>query len=154
VKSSKILTKVIIFKAWDTWPYPKLKNYELSKLPNWRKSFENRSFWAIFHKKISKRKKITTTKTCRILCFTSVLKKKKCVAYPQEDFLFTKLLTSLRISLQNYCKKDFQFHTESKFIYTKYKIFFTWLIWISRFWALMTLGCISDPIKYTFFSSV
>jgi hypothetical protein len=26
---------------------------------------------------------------------------KKCVAYPQEDFLFIKLMTSLRISLLN-----------------------------------------------------
>jgi hypothetical protein len=77
---------------------------------------------------------------------------KKCVAYPQGDFLFIKLLTSLL----NKCKKDFQFHiktTESKFFYTKYKIFFTWLIWISRFWAFMTPGCISDPIKDTFLSS-
>jgi hypothetical protein len=51
---------------------------------------------------------------------------KKCVAYPQEDFLFIKLITSLRISLLNNCKKDFQFHiktTESNFSYTKYKIF-------------------------------
>jgi hypothetical protein len=46
---------------------------------------------------------------------------KKCVAYPQEDFLFIKLI----ISLLNKCKKDFQFHTESNFFYTKYKIFFT-----------------------------
>jgi hypothetical protein len=50
---------------------------------------------------------------------------KKCVAYPQEDFLFIKLISSLRISLLNNCKIDFQFHTESKFFYTKYKIFFT-----------------------------
>jgi hypothetical protein len=57
--------------------------------------------------------------------------KKKYVAYPQEDFLFIKLITSLRISLLKNCKKDFQFHiktTESKFFYTKYKIFFTRLI--------------------------
>jgi hypothetical protein len=54
--------------------------------------------------------------------------------------------------LLNNCKKDFQFHTESRFFYSKYKIFFTWLIWISRFWALMTPGCISDPIKYTFWA--
>jgi hypothetical protein len=55
----------------------------------------------------------------------SIANKKKCVAYPQEDFLFIKLITSLRISLLNNCKKDFQFHTEIKFFYTKYKIFFT-----------------------------
>jgi hypothetical protein len=57
--------------------------------------------------------------------------KKKCVAYPQENFLLIKLITSFRISLLNSCKKDFQFHiktTESKFFYTKYKIFFTRLI--------------------------
>jgi hypothetical protein len=83
----------------------------------------------------------------------STLKEKKCVAYPQEDFLFIKLITSLRISLLNNCKKDFQFHTERKFFYTKYKIFFTRLIRISRFWAFMTPGCILDPIKYTFLSS-
>jgi hypothetical protein len=53
------------------------------------------------------------------------LKRKKCVAYPQEDFLFMKLITSFRISLLNNCKKGFQFHTEGKFFYTKYKIFFT-----------------------------
>jgi hypothetical protein len=34
---------------------------------------------------------------------------KKCVAYPQEDFLFIKLITSFTISLLNNCKKDFQF---------------------------------------------
>jgi hypothetical protein len=34
-------------------------------------------------------------------------KRKKCVAYPQEDFLFIKLKTSCRISLLNNCKKDF-----------------------------------------------
>jgi hypothetical protein len=54
--------------------------------------------------------------------------KKKCVAYPQKDFLFIKLTTSFIISLLNNCKKDFQFHTKSKFFYTKYKIFFTRLI--------------------------
>jgi hypothetical protein len=43
----------------------------------------------------------------------------KCVAYPQEDFLFIKLITSFRISLLNNCKKDFQFDiktTESIFL--------------------------------------
>jgi hypothetical protein len=92
----------------------------------------------------------------RYVKFYDIKLKKKCVAYPQEDFLFIKLLTSFTISLLNKCKKGFQFHiktTESKFFYTKYKIFFTWLIRISRFWAFMTSGCISDPIKYTFLSS-
>jgi hypothetical protein len=49
---------------------------------------------------------------------------KKCVAYPQEEFLFIKLITSFRISLLKNCKKDFQLHiktTGSKFFYTKYK---------------------------------
>jgi hypothetical protein len=49
-----------------------------------------------------------------------ICKRKKCVAYPQEDFLFYKIITSLRISLLNNCKKDFQFHTESKFFYMTY----------------------------------
>jgi hypothetical protein len=56
----------------------------------------------------------------------NIVKVKKCVAYPQEDFLFIKLITSFRISLLNNCKKDFQFHiktTERNFFYTKYKIF-------------------------------
>jgi hypothetical protein len=61
-------------------------------------------------------------KKCMLKSFVG-LKIKKCVAYPQEDFLFIKLITSLRISLLNNCKKDFQFHTESKFFYSKYKIF-------------------------------
>jgi hypothetical protein len=47
-------------------------------------------------------------------------KEKKCVAYPQEDFLFIKLIASFRISLLNNCKKDFQFH-----IKTTERIFFT-----------------------------
>jgi hypothetical protein len=38
---------------------------------------------------------------------------KKCVAYPQEDFLFMKHITSFRISLLNNCKKDFQFHIKT-----------------------------------------
>jgi hypothetical protein len=48
-------------------------------------------------------------------------------AYPQEDFLFVKLITSFRITLLNNCKKDFQFHiktTETKFFYTKNNFFF------------------------------
>jgi hypothetical protein len=51
----------------------------------------------------------------------AVLQLKKCVAYPQEDFLFIKLITSFRISLLNNCKKYFQFHiktTQSNFFYT------------------------------------
>jgi hypothetical protein len=32
---------------------------------------------------------------------------KKCVAYPQDDILFIKLITSFRISFLNICKKDF-----------------------------------------------
>jgi hypothetical protein len=51
-------------------------------------------------------------------------KSKKSVAYPQEDFLFIKLITSLRISLLNNCKKDFQFHTESKFLTLNIRFFF------------------------------
>jgi hypothetical protein len=39
--------------------------------------------------------------------FNVFYKKKKCVAYPQEDFLFKKLITNLRISLRNNRKKDF-----------------------------------------------
>jgi hypothetical protein len=69
--------------------------------------------------KIYRDKRKTHTKV-RIICHNHF---KKCVAYPQEDFLFIKLITSLRISLLNNCKKDFQFHTESKFLYTEYKIF-------------------------------
>jgi hypothetical protein len=48
---------------------------------------------------------------------------------------------SIRISLLNNCKKDFQFHIKllKVALYTKYRIFF---IWISSFWALMTPGCI------------
>jgi hypothetical protein len=60
--------------------------------------------------------------------FHRTQKKKKCDAYPQEDLLFIKPITSFRISLRNNCKKDFQFHTESKFFHTNYKIFFTQLI--------------------------
>jgi hypothetical protein len=48
---------------------------------------------------------------------------KKCVAYPQEDFLFIKLITSLRISLLNNCKKDFQFHTERNFFTLNIRFF-------------------------------
>jgi hypothetical protein len=54
-------------------------------------------------------------------------KRIKCVAYPQEDFQFIKLITSFRISLLNNCKKDFQFHSKTTgriFYYTKYRIFF------------------------------
>jgi hypothetical protein len=35
------------------------------------------------------------------------------------------ILLTIHTSLLNNCKKDFQFHTESKFFYTKHKIFFT-----------------------------
>jgi hypothetical protein len=46
------------------------------------------------------------------------IKKKKCVAYPQEDFLFIKLKTCFGISLLKIVK-DFQFHLK-----TTKKIFF------------------------------
>jgi hypothetical protein len=35
---------------------------------------------------------------------------KKCVAYPQEDFLFIKLITFFRLNLLYKCKKKFHFH--------------------------------------------
>jgi hypothetical protein len=40
-------------------------------------------------------------------------KLKKYVAYPQEDFLFIKLITCFRISLLNNCKKDLKFHIKT-----------------------------------------
>jgi hypothetical protein len=60
-----------------------------------------------------------------------------------------KTYKSLRISLLNNCKKDFQFYTESTFFYTKYKSFLHDLFEFHVFGP----GCISDPIKYTFLSS-
>jgi hypothetical protein len=48
---------------------------------------------------------------CNKLIFRSIMK--KCVAYPQEDFLFIKLITSLRISLLNNYKKRLPVYIKS-----------------------------------------
>jgi hypothetical protein len=38
---------------------------------------------------------------------------KKSVAYPQEDFLFIKLMSCFRFNLLNNCKKDFRFQIKT-----------------------------------------
>jgi hypothetical protein len=52
-----------------------------------------------------------------------MIKKMCCVS--ARRLSIHKTSNKFRISLLNNCKKDFQFHTESNFFYTKYKIFFT-----------------------------
>jgi hypothetical protein len=46
------------------------------------------------------------------LDFYFKFKMKKCVAFPQEDFLFIKCFW---LNLLNKCKKDFQFHLKTPF---------------------------------------
>jgi hypothetical protein len=42
---------------------------------------------------------------------------KKCVAYPQEDFLFTKFIKCFRSNLLNKWKKDFQLNLRPLQVY-------------------------------------
>jgi hypothetical protein len=66
---------------------------------------------------------ILKSNSIKLICEKNLKSIKKCVAYPQEDFQFIKLITSLRISLLNNCKKDFQFHTESSFFTLNIRFF-------------------------------
>jgi hypothetical protein len=54
-----------------------------------------------------------------------LITRKKMCCVSARRLSIHKTHNKFRISLLNNCKKDFQFHTESKFFYTKYKIFFT-----------------------------
>jgi hypothetical protein len=82
------------------------------------------------------------------------LKRKKCVAYPQEDFLFIKLKTCLRISLPKNCIRfllqaylnftflgshDFRLHFRPHKVYFKF-----------RFRALRAYFHLFDSQKYIF----
>jgi hypothetical protein len=64
----------------------------------------NMAFFASFSRSSRIRQKIQNAKIFNIFLKTKL---KKFVAYPQEDFLFIKLITNFRISLLNNFEKDF-----------------------------------------------
>jgi hypothetical protein len=80
----------------------------------------NTLFWKI---KIIKSRIILHSFTKLINISKKHLKKMCCVS--ARRLSIHKTYNKFRISLLNNCKKNFQFHTESKFFCTTYKIFFT-----------------------------
>jgi hypothetical protein len=70
------------------------------------------------------------------------LKRKKCVAYPQKDFLFIKLITCKRLIFPSKCRKDFQFHlkTPKSILYNNCYKFFDKYVGHTIYFKFMFLG--------------
>jgi hypothetical protein len=99
-----------------------------------------------------------TTKNEIVKCHSNKYRKMCCLSARRLSNI--KLITCFRLSLLNNCKKDFQFHIKTPrsilffTINTNFlmKRYVTWLIWITRFWALLIPGCRLAPFSIFFWA--